>query len=168
MTTTGPYGIEERERPTEVTWAWAAMVAQVALAVLGSVAALFMGDTLRDYFREIRPRATAAEIDQAVDSAFLSAVFFGVLFAVGWLWLAARVRRGTPWARTVTLVFAGIGILFGLLRLATDQPALVRVSDVAGLLLDVAIVVLLFRLRAQAFFRRDTRYRAPSRRRPVS
>ena len=58
--------------------------------------------------------------------------------------------------------------MFGLLRLATGQPPLVRLFDVVALLMDVAIVALLFRLRAQAYFRRPARYRAPARRRPVS
>lgn len=159
---------DDGERPAEVIWAWRVMVAQVGLGLVGIAVTLLTVDTLRRYLRDERVATTAAELDQAVNGALGSAVVTGLVFAGFWLWLADRVRHGRPWARTATLVLAGIGIAFGLMRLATGQPPVVRVLDVAGLLLDAAVVALLVRLPAQAYFRRPERYRAPARRRPVS
>lgn len=162
---TSPY---DPVRPKEVTWALAVMLVQVGLAVLSTVVTLTIVDTIRDYFREQRPGATRETIDELTTNTVGAAVFAGLVFTAVWLWLASKVRQGKNWARILTWIFAGGGVLFGLIRLGTPQSGLVRLFDVVALLLDVAIIVLLARLPAKAYFlgERATRYRAPARRRP--
>jgi hypothetical protein len=55
---------------------------------------------------------------------------------------------------TMTFVFVGLGLLFGLIGLAQPAAAITRGLGLVTLVLDVAIIVLLAQRRAAEYFKR--------------
>ena len=72
-----------------------------------------------------------------------------VLYAL----LTVQVSKGRNWARIVTWVVAGLGILGGLISFAQPEPGLSRVLGIIGLLLDIGIVVLLALAPSNQYFK---------------
>ena len=87
-------------------------------------------------------------------------VFFGLVFAVLYVLLAIQVRKGKNWARIVTFVLAGLGVLGGLLSLLGDGTGLEKGVGVIVLLVDIAIIVLLALKPSSEYFasRKAPRY----------
>ena len=66
--------------------------------------------------------------------------------------LAIQVRKGKNWARIVTLVLAGLGVLFGVLSLVGDGTGLEKGFRPRRLLLDAGIIVLLAMRPSSQYF----------------
>jgi len=127
--------------PSSVVNAVRLMYLSAVLGIIGLVATFATKDALRDSIKESQPELTGSELDLAVNIALGFAVALGVVFTVLWLVLASFVRKGRNWARIVTWIVAGIGVLsvvgiFG-------QPALNIVLALVGVIIDIAIIVLL-------------------------
>lgn len=150
-----PYGGAPRAPlapPREVIWATYLMFAQVALAVISAILNLADSEGFKDAIREAQPNLTPDEVDSAYNVGVVFTVVIGIVFAALYLLLALQVRKGKNWARIVTFVIAGLGLLFGLLGLAADAPALSRFLGLIGLLLDAAIIVLLLLKPSNDYF----------------
>ena len=78
-------------------------------------------------------------------------VVFGVAFTVFYIFLASQVRAGKNWARVVTFVLAGLGIV-GLITLLRPEPALTRVFGLISAILDIALIFLLAQRTSADFF----------------
>ena len=130
------------------------MFARAALGVVGLLALFLTKDSLRD--RITRNDATVSA--EMVDTAMTMALIFGsvveIVFIGLYLLLALQVRKGKNWARIVTLVLAGLGVVLGLASLLETAPAVSRVLSLIALALDIAIIVLLAQRRSGEFFRR--------------
>jgi hypothetical protein len=157
-----PYGGAPRTPlapPREVMWASYLMFAQVALAVINAILNLADSEGFKDAIREAQPNLTPDEVDSAYTVGVVFTVVIGIIFAVLYLLLALQVRKGKNWARIVTFVLASLGLVFGLLGLAADAPALSRFFGVIGLLLDAAIIVLLLMKPSNDYFAAQRRPR---------
>ena len=150
-----PYGgaAPVRTPPREVIWASLLMFVQVGVAVLNAIIQLADADGFRDSIREASPNLTPDEVDAAYTLGVIFTVVIGLIFAALYLLLAIQVRKGKNWARIVTWVLAGLGLLFGLLGLAADAPAFSRLFGLVGILLDAAIIVLLAMRPSNEYFR---------------
>ncbi len=115
-------------------------------AVLGPVGSIYYGLTTRASTAPVvlfgNPRSTAFGVG-FIFGAFLAAAVIASL----WLWMAWAVRRGKNWARVVSTVLLGLGVvrLFGPVGVYEVTWAL---SWLAGL----AAVILLFMRPSSAFF----------------
>lgn len=77
-------------------------------------------------------------------------LFFAVLAAV----LAYFVMEGRQWARIVTIVFCGLAIVVGGVRLLVD-PLAAGLGGCVGILVNGIVIGLLSSLEAEHYFRRS-------------
>lgn len=138
--------------PKEVMRAVQLMFARVALGVLSTILAFASADSIKDSIRENDPNLTASEVDSAFAVAIGITIFFGLVFAALYVLLAIQVRKGKNWARIVTWVLAGLGVLGGLLALLGDGTGLEKGLGLIVLLVDIAIIVLLAMKPSNEFF----------------
>lgn len=138
--------------PKEVMRAVQLMFARVALGVLSTILAFASADAIKDSIRENDPNLSASEVDSAFAVAIGITIFFGLVFAALYVLLAIQVRKGKNWARIVTWVLAGLGVLGGLLALLGTGTGLEKGLGVIVLLVDLAIIVLLAMKPASEYF----------------
>lgn len=149
-----PYGQQQAPAaaPPSVLRAAQLMFVRVAVGILSALIAFASGDAIKDSIRESNPSLSADEVNSAYALGVGVAVFFGLVFAVLYILLAIQVRKGKNWARIVTWVLAGLGVLSGLLGLLGDGTALEKVVSVLLLLIDAAIIYLLATKPSNEFF----------------
>lgn len=147
-----PPGGPAPSAPSDVLRAVQLMFASVALGIISSIITFTSGDAIKDSIRESDPTLTADEVNSAYNLGLGVAIFFGLVFALLYLLLAFQVRKGKNWARIVTWVLAGLGVLGGLLGLAGTGTGLEKGIGIISLLINVAIIVLLARKPANEYF----------------
>ena len=139
--------------PTDVVRASQLMFLRVAFGVISAIIAFASGDAIKDSIRNNDPSLSQDQIDSAYRLGVGVAVVFGLIFAVLYILLAIQVRKGKNWARIVTWVLAGLGVLSGLLGLfAGTSTGVEKIVGVVLLLIDIAIIVLLARKPANEYF----------------
>jgi len=155
-----PPGRPDRTPPMDVIRAVQLMFARVIISVIATIITFSSGDAIRDSIRESDPQLTPDEVDAAYNVGLGVAIVLGLVFAVLYILLAMQVRKGKNWARIVTWVLAGIGVLGGLLGLLGAGTGLEKGLSVVQLLIDAAIIVLLARKPANEYFAamKDPRY----------
>lgn len=140
--------------PPSVITAVRLMLTGAALSVLGIIVLVATKDTLK---KEIAKRNTGyspQKLDDALNAFIVLTVVIAIIIVVLYVLLAFQVRKGKNWARIVTWVLAGLGVLAGLASFAQPEPALSRVLTIVGALIDVGIIVLLAGKPANEYFRR--------------
>lgn len=138
--------------PKEVIRATLIMFAQAALGLIGLIVNFADSGGVKDSIRDSDPSLTQDQVDSAYTVGLVFALIIGLVFAALYVLLALQMRKGKNWARIVTLVIAGLSILFGLIGLGASAPAISRVIGVIGLLLNIAIFVLLLLRPAREYF----------------
>jgi hypothetical protein len=139
--------------PAEVVGAVRLMFARVGIGVVSAGITLASGTATREAIRARDPALAPAEVDEKYVQGAAVAVCLAAVVAVLYVLLALRVLHGRSWARIVTWVVAGLGVLGGLLGMFANGTGPERGVVLAGLLVDTAIVGLLARPRANAYFR---------------
>lgn len=155
-----PPAPERTEPPAPVRNAVKLMISVAVLSVISLITVLASKDAIRDQIRASDP---TADLDAVVNVAITVGILFAVVYTVLYLLLARMVLRGKGWARIVTFVLAGFGILGGLANLAGATATTAnRIIGVLSLVLDIGIVVLLGRKESGAYFARaEGGYAAP-------
>jgi hypothetical protein len=145
----GPAGPPPAVPPTLDYTLWL-VIASAVLGVIGLVYSLGQKDQIVD--RLVRDRGISLEDAQnAANLGIAVAVVVGLGFAVFFVFLAMKIRAGRNWARITLTVLLGLGVLSGLNNLAGDGPAPLRTLGVIGLLLDIAILVLVWLPASNAY-----------------
>jgi hypothetical protein len=140
--------------PAPVTNAVRLMFTQAGLSVLGFIVLLATKDTLRKEILKKNSDYSAQKLDDVVNAAIAIGIVIGIIFTVLYVLLALQVGKGKNWARVVTWVLAGLGVLSGLVSLTQPEPALSRVLSIIGLLIDIAIIAFLLQKPSNEYFRR--------------
>jgi hypothetical protein len=138
--------------PVEVARAVQLMFARVGIGVVNATITLMSGTAIKDAIAENEPSLPRAEVEEQYTQTASIAVFLAAVFAVLFVLLALQVRHGRGWARVVTWVVAGFGFLGGLFGLFASGTGPEKAVILLGLVVDAAIVVLLTRPRANAYF----------------
>ncbi|MCD2192776.1 hypothetical protein LQ327_05165 [Actinomycetospora endophytica] len=159
---------DSSEQPSTVRTAFVVWVGALGLYLVGQILAVLFPPSAADYATYVAslhlPPAQQAQVLRTVSSLSGGAALFGLivtaLIVIPGVWIGLRMRAGVGWARIVTLVGAGLGILNGL---GSGLPALVStlptpaggavavVQVITGLLL-VGYLVLLFRPASTRYF----------------
>jgi hypothetical protein len=142
---------QQRPAPSSVVNAVRLMLLRSAFGVISLIVLFATKDDLRKRIREDTPDAT----DSTVNAALGVAAGFGIVILVFYVFLAFRIGKGANWARIVTFVIAGLGILGALISFGQPDPPLSRVLGIVVALIDVAVVVLLASGDSNRFFKRD-------------
>jgi hypothetical protein len=139
--------------PSSVMYAVRLMFVAAAFGALSLIVALSTKSTLRANIAKKNPDFDSAKLNTAVNVAIGAGVVFGIVFVVLFVLLALQVRKGKNWARVVTWVITGLGIVSALASLGQTVAAASRVVGLISALLDIAIVVLLLQKPSNAFFK---------------
>jgi apolipoprotein N-acyltransferase len=79
-------------------------------------------------------------------------IFGTVVFIALYTWLTLMVRNGKNWARiTITVLFV-LGILLSLVTFALAVPAILKLLTALQLIVQIAILVLLFSRPSKEYF----------------
>jgi len=140
--------------PMPVARAVQLMFIGAALSIIGLIVTVANKDAIRDQALEGNPRPE--DVDTIVNATLAFSIVLGLIFTALWIGLALMVRRGKNWARIVTWVLAGLGVLFTLPSLFNPLNALSLTLSIIGGLLDVAIIVLLAMRQSNEFFKPRT------------
>lgn len=130
------------------------MFLRAALGVISLIVLFATKNSLKDAIRKANPGYDTSKLDTAVNAGIVVAVVIGIIFIVLYVLLALQVRKGKNWARIVTWVLAGLGVLSGLSSLAQTGTGLNKILGIIGLLIDIAIIVFLALGPSNPYFRR--------------
>ena len=140
--------------PAPVQNAVMVMFVRAGLGVLSLIVLFLTKDTLREQIQLTDPSLSPETVDTATTAAVTFGGVLGIVFIGLYVLLALQVRKGKGWARIVTFVLAGLGVVSVLASLLQTAPALTRGFSLVALALDVAIIVLLAQRRSNDYFRR--------------
>jgi hypothetical protein len=141
--------VQPGERPPPVTNAVRLMFLRVGIGLVSIIVLFATKNDLKKQLLKNNVNAT----DSTVNAAIAVGAVIGIVFLVLYALLAVKVSKGRNWARIVTWVLAGLGILFGLIGLGSPAPGLSRILSILDLLIDVAIVVLLAQPVSSRYFK---------------
>lgn len=148
--------VAPREAPAPVTNAVRLMFVRAALGVVGLIVLLATKDALKKQILKHNRTADAAKLDSLLNTAIVVGIVIGIVFIVLYVALALQVGNGKNWARIVTWVLAGFGIVGALASLAQPAPALSRAVTLLSGVVDVAIVVFLAQRPSSEYFGRTS------------
>jgi hypothetical protein len=140
--------------PKPVATAAMLLLVSAALGVIGVVVLWASKSSLRDAIAKKNPSFDADKLNTAVNAAAIAASVFAVIFVVLFVWLSRQLTKGKNWARIVTWILAGLGVISALTSLANPNAALTRAFDLLGGVIDLSILVLLLQKPSNDFFRR--------------
>ncbi len=144
-------------QPPSIVLAVKLMYAGAVLAVLGLIYTVVtlggLKDDVREQMLDSDPTVSQATIDGAVAVLIGFSIFFGLIGALLWVWMAWKNGQGRGWARIVSTVFAAFNIIAALFSLASanSEPIAVVVS-LASAGLGIFILVLLYKKESTAFY----------------
>jgi hypothetical protein len=141
---------ESVHRPPTVLNATRLMFLRSAVSVIAAVVALAQWDDFKRRFLRENPHASASE----ASAQLTIATALGIVILVFYVFLAYQIRKGANWARIVTFVIAGLGILGALISLGQPDPPVSRALGIVVAVIDVAVVVLLASGPSNRFFKR--------------
>ncbi len=142
--------------PPSVLNAVRLMFLGAAIAVVAVIVAISTKSTIKSKIAAKNPDFDSQKLNTAVNVTIGSLVVFGVIVVVLFIWLALKVRKGRNWARIVTWVLSGLGILGALGSLGQNVSGASRAVSLVGGVLDVAVVVLLMQKTSNAYFKPRT------------
>jgi hypothetical protein len=147
-------GVSQQAPPAPVVNAVRLMLITVGILVISILVTIATKSHLRSVIAHRHPEYTSSHLDTLINAAIISALIFGLIFAAAYTWLAFRVRAGRGWARVVTLILAGLGVLSGLGGLASSTRTTISVLlNLVTLGLNVSLIVLLNRGASNDYFR---------------
>jgi hypothetical protein len=139
--------------PASVVNAVRLMFVAAALGLVSLVVALSTKSTLRADIANKNPGFDSQKLNTAVNVAIGAGVVFGIVFVLLFVLLALQVRKGKNWARVVTWVITGLGVVSALLSIGQTVASASRVVSLVSGVLDLAIVVLLLQQPSNDFFK---------------
>lgn len=146
--TPGPRG----EKPAPVAMAVNIIWVNIALSVLSTILTFLYLDTLVDAALESSGQTGQAVADTARAGAVIGAIIGLVIGAGLYLLLAIFIGKGHNWARIVYTILGAIGIIFGLIGLATGgTPVLMLLVSVVSMVLTAAAIFLLWKKESTAW-----------------
>ena len=149
-----PTARDPRNAPSTVQNAVRLMFVLAALGLIGLIIVFANKDALRNAIRDANPGYDTTQLDNAVNAGVTIGAVIGIVLIVLYVLLALQVRKGKNWARIVTWVLAGLGVLGGLTNLAQPQAALTKVIAGIELVLYIVLIVLLALSPSNEYFRK--------------
>jgi hypothetical protein len=137
--------------PSTVVNAVRLMLLRSTLGVISLIVLFATKDDLKKRILKDQPTAS----DATVNAALGVAAGIGLVILVFYVFLAFQIRKGANWARIVTFVIAGLGILGALISFGQPDPPVSRALGIVVAVIDVAVVVLLASGGSNRFFKRQ-------------
>lgn len=138
--------------PNSVRIAVNLMFAGLAIGLLNMIIGLTQIGAVKNHLESLGYSETTINSDKGVFVA--SAVIGGLIGAGLWLWMALATRGGHNYARIVSSVFFGIGVLGSISNLASGWiPAVDKIGSVATLLVGLLAIIFVWRGESGPYFR---------------
>lgn len=138
-----------RAVPPSVKLATTLILVGLALSVVSLLVGLIFIDDAVD--STLESDTSGLNRDDVKTAAIIFAIIFFAIGAAIQLFFYFFLRKGANWARITYVVLSGIFLLFGLIGLF-GQPILPLLVSLIGYAITIAIIVLLFRPDANAFY----------------
>ncbi len=139
-------------RPSSLSTAVLLMRIGGLIAALSVLAALGVRSEVEAALRESRPYASQSEIDAAVTLGIGFAVFFGLVGAGLWFWMASANNQGRSWARVVASVFFGFSVLSVISTQAQPGATVSKLVNLVQFGIGLAAIVLMYRPDASRYY----------------
>jgi hypothetical protein len=109
--------------------------------------------------RALEDAGVAGDVDtDLVRASAIAGGIFGLVIGVGiTLLLLTFIKKGANWARITYTVLGGLGLLFGLIGLV-NQPPLLLVLSLVGLVLTAATLFFLWKKESNPWFAKRAAY----------
>ena len=140
-------------RPAPVSLAVKLIWVGIALSVVSAIVTVAVLDDLVDAALD-QPGAQGLPA-ATIRASAVGGVVIGLVIGAGLnTLLAIFIGRGANWARITYTVLAALGIVFGLIGMASGSagPAVLTVISLVSLLIAAAVLVLLWRKESGAWF----------------
>jgi hypothetical protein len=145
---------DPRSAPSSVQNAVRLMFLLAALGLIGIIVVFADKNALRTAIENANSGYSTKQVDDALNTAVAIAAVIGIILIVLYVLLALQVRKGKNWARIVTWVLAGLGVLGSVGNLAQPQAAITKVIAGVELVLYVVLIVLLAMKPSNEYFRK--------------
>jgi heme A synthase len=133
------------------------MYVGAALSLL-SVSFLLAGrGKIRDELANKNPDWTRSEVNNAANAVVVVGTIITLLAVAMWLWMAAKNKKGRPWARVVATVLGGFSILFAALSVRTSGSAVTLVFNLVSIALAAVILWFLYRPDSNQYYTATSR-----------
>lgn len=141
---------------------YAGAVASAVFAVLGFTQRGVVRDALAkdNATRPPNKRYTDQQLDSFTSNSITFSVVLGLICVLLWVWMARANRRGRSWARTISTVLAGLGVLSFVFSVASAGSIIGKVIGAIVAALGVIAVYLLWRPDSRQFYDEQTQARA--------
>ena len=124
------------------------MLLRSAVSVVSVIVQFATWDDLRRRYLDKHPTVRPG----TVDTTLTFAAVFSIVLLLFYAFLAFQVRRGANWARIVTWVIAGLGIIGALVSFGEPDSPLSRTLGIVIGFIDLAVVVLLLLPESNRYF----------------
>lgn len=139
---------DRREVPSEVHTAVRSMYVGAALGAIGRAVSYFTTNPSSQQQLFHANTNTVAYQDGAFFGALLSVAFVVAM----WVWMARKVERGRNWARIVSSVLFGIGVLYMLAYFIASPASIGSICWTLSVIAGLVAIIMLFRPASNAFF----------------
>lgn len=129
---------------TSVNIIWAV----VALSVVGTILTFLFLD---DIVESAGVSLDSSEADAARIGGMVGSVIGLLIFGALWVLLGIFLRKGANWARITLTVLAVLALVFGVIGLLGEQPAIFLVLGILQMALYVALLVFMWRKESSAY-----------------
>jgi hypothetical protein len=140
-------------RPKEVDWSTILLLITAVLGIITTIIQLADKSGTIQAIRDAQPKWSDAKVQDAYNTGRWLSIVLGVVFFVLYVLLVLQLRKGRNWARIVVTVLLGLGVVSGLSSIAQPATAANKTLGVMGLIIDIAVLVLLYRKPSTAYFR---------------
>lgn len=140
---------EVRALPSQVRRAVQAMYVGAVLGTIGIAASAFMtkATSLPRVVPGTNPNTTAYAAGAAVGG-----LLFAALVAAMWIWMAWAIKRGRNWARILSCVLFGFGVLRMLLGFISSAASVGTICWTLSVIAGLATIIMLFQPASNAYF----------------
>jgi hypothetical protein len=152
----GAYDAESRSEgppPSSVVNAARLMYLSAILVLVTLIVTVSARTAIRKAISDANPTWDAQKLDSAVNAAIAVGAVIDIVIIGLFVLLAFKLRRGRNWARIVTWIIAGLGVVFALSSLVQPGTSGSRLLTLISGLIDVAVIVLLLQRPSSEFFR---------------
>lgn len=152
-----PYGSYEgfgppHRAPEPVLNAVRLMWLTAAVSLLSLVLVFSLRNDLRNSVRDANPDVSEQRLNSLVNTAIAVAVAIAIVFILLYVLLSFQVRKGKRWARVVTWILAGLGVISAISSLAQDTTTTSKILNLIGGAVDLTIILLLSRPESNTYF----------------
>ena len=149
----GPADSGRPSRPREVDWATVLLLVTAVLGLITTAFQLADKSGMLQAIREAQPSWSEQQVRDSYYTARKFSIALCLVLFVLYVLLVLQLQRGRNWARILVTVLLAIGVIGGLASVSQPATAANKTLGGLGLVIDIAVLILLYRRPAADYFR---------------